>query len=199
MPADVLVARLQRDLRNEREQILDPLLRRLKAIGETLTEEHDVPSAVIQRGLGLWEEYLTRLHDLHVSQFRLAGFREDHAERCAVPLIAIEGDPDRGNYRIRAIRAMWSGYHFHVGGYRELLGLILTGEARAELAWEGFEEDYAISCLPTHLTRAGIAQWTDALDRAEREAPALRQRVRRYLEETAAYEGGPRTPLAPAR
>lgn len=137
----------------------------------------------------LWEAYLERLHDLHVGQFRLAGPSPEHADRCAVPLIDIEGDPERGTQRIRAIRAMWSGYNYHLGGYRQLLGLILVGESRAEMAWEGFEEDYAKSCLPDHLPPETVRAWNEALDRTEREGPALHEEVRRYLEHTSAYEG----------
>jgi hypothetical protein len=161
----------------------------LKAIGQCLTEDLDVPPEVIEEGLVLWESYLTHLHDLHVGQFRLVGLNEEHAARCAVPLVDLEGDPDRGSYRVRAIRAMWSGYNFHVGGYRELLGLVLVGEAQAELAWEGFEEDYAKTCLPTHLTPSVVQEWSAALDRSEREAPELRARVQVYLDHTQAYEG----------
>lgn len=190
-----LVARLQKDLREERQQVLEPLLARLRAIGQRLGAEQDVPPEVIEEGLVLWEEYLTLLHNRHVGQFRLAGPSDEHPDRCAVPLIDIEGDPDRGAYRIRAIRAMWSGYNFHVGGYRNLLGLILVGETQAELAWEGFEEDYAKSCLPSHVSPLVVQEWTAALDRSEREAPLLREKVLRYLTRTAAYEG-PRTHLA---
>lgn len=193
-----LIARLQRDLRAERAEVLEPLLRRLRDLGQRLSEGVDIPPERIAEGLTLWEEYLTQLHNLHVDQFRLAGPSDEHPEQCALPLIGIEGDPDRGAYRIRAIRAMWGGYNLHIGGYRELLGVMLGGEAQAELAWEGFEEDYAKTCLPTHVTPSVAKAWSAALDQTERESPALRQRVADYLEHTAAFEVAAAQPKPPA-
>ncbi len=84
---------------------------------------------------------------------------------------------------------MWSGYNLHVGGYRELLGLIRVGEARAERAWEGLEEDYAKTCLPTHLTPAAVRKWTIAVDLGQKEIPLLRDKVPDYLSRTATYVG----------
>jgi len=187
VPAEYLVTRLQLELRTEREQVLEPLLHRLQLLGKNLTEGLEVPPEVIEEGLVLWEAYLRTLHDTHVGQFRLAGASEDHPERCAVPLAEIESDPDRGIYRIRAIRAMASGYKAHVGGYRMLLGLILDGEAHAELAWEGFEEDYAKTCLPTHLTPTVVREWTAALDQSRHETLPLREKVREYLVRTTPF------------
>ena len=51
VPTDELVARVQNDLRTEREQILEPLLRRLRAIGQRLTDDHEVPPEVVVEGL----------------------------------------------------------------------------------------------------------------------------------------------------
>ncbi len=167
-------------------KILEPLLDRLEAIGKDLTDGHDIPSEIIEEGLALWERYLQQLHDQHIGQFRLAGPREDHPDRCALPLIDIESDSDRSAYRIGA---MWSGYNLHVGGYRELLGLIRVGEARAERAWEGLEEDYAKTCLPTHLTPAAVRKWTIAVDLGQKEIPLLRDKVPDYLSRTATYVG----------
>ncbi len=187
IPAEEFVAQLQSDLRTEREKVLEPLLHRLQAMGKYLTEEHDVPPEIIEEGLVLWEMYLRRLHDLHIGQFHVAGPREDHPEPCALPLMEIENDPDRGAYRIRVIRAMESSYKFHVSGYRELLGIVLTDEAQAELAWEGYEEDYAKTCLPTHLSQAAVDAWATVLEQSRNGTTVLRDKVREYLERTAAF------------
>ncbi|MFZ0700038.1 MAG: hypothetical protein WAN74_07630 [Thermoplasmata archaeon] len=193
VPVGDLVARLQTDLRTERKEILEPLLHRLQALGRNFTQGREIPLSDVEDGLNLWETYLERLHDLHINQIRLAGPGEDHSDRCALPLIEIEGDPDRGRYRLKVIRSVWDEHNYHVSQYRGLLGLVLIGEAQAELAWEGFEEDYARTCLPTHFTPEAAQEWDLTLDRSHQDALTLREKVQAYLGRTDAFAGPPPT------
>ncbi len=191
VPVADLVARLQAGLRTERKEILEPLLHRLQALGRNFTEGRAIPLQAVEDGLNLWETYLERLHDLHINQIRLAGQSDEHPDRCALPLIEIEGDPNRGKYRLKVIRAVWNSHNYQVSQYRGLLGLVLIGEAQAELAWEGFEEDYAQTCLPTHFTPEAAREWTDTLDRGQQDALALREKVQAYLDRTGQFAGPP--------
>lgn len=125
VPIADLVARLQASLREERKEILEPLLHRLQTLGRNFADGRAIPLQSIEDGLGLWEGYLDRLHDLHITQIRLAGRSEEHEDRCALPLIELEGDPARGKYRLQVIRGVWNGHNYPVAQYRGLLGLVL--------------------------------------------------------------------------
>lgn len=182
-----LVRELQQELRDERRTVLVPLLHRMSELGRRLNSGQRVPPKVIEEGLDLWQIYVARLHDVHVGQFVAARTSIPHVEACSLPLVQIEQEPGRAETRIDEMRSMLLGYEGRPQLYRALMGLTLFGNATAELSWEGFEEDFANTCLPDHLTPTALRQWQTSLIETRAVAQATRRKVEDYLDRTAEY------------
>ncbi len=178
---DELVRDLQTELRRERAEILEPLLRQLSELGERLRAGQHVPPEVVEKGLALLDRYVRQLHDVHIRQFAEAGLDHRNEEVCFLPMAQIEGEPERAERRVATVRAFLSGYRGHMHGYENLLGLELRNECIAELSWEGYSEDYAKTCVPSHLSESAALQWKAAMARAEAEFDALHHDVQDYL------------------
>ncbi|MDE1819750.1 MAG: hypothetical protein KGJ23_02020 [Euryarchaeota archaeon] len=184
MPVGNLLGVLQQELREERSRILEPLLHRFAEIGQRMLSGSDVPVAILREGLGLLQEYVLKLHDVHIRQFAVAGMSEEHAQACFLPMALIEGEPERAERRLASVRVLLSGYEERPAMYRNLLGVDLRNEAVAELSWEGYEEDYARTCLPLHVTEDSLKAWRETMDSALEEFQQLRGKVTGFLERT---------------
>lgn len=184
VPTEPLMAELLTELRAERSQVLDPMLHRLADLGYRLREGKDVAIPLLEEGLQLLHEYIEHLHDVHIRQFAQAGPSDEHPEVCMLPLAEIELEPERAERRLASVRAVLAGYRSGFAGYRKILGVDLRNEARAELSWEGFSEDYAKTCLPRHLTPDGLRKWEAALSESKAEYELLHGKVLNYLERT---------------
>lgn len=178
---DELVRDLQTDLRRERAEILEPLLRELSELGERLRAGQHVPPEVVEKGLALLDRYVLQLHDVHIRQYAEAGLDHRNEELCFLPMAQMEGEPERAERRVATVRALLSGYRAHLHGYEHLLGLELRNESIAELSWEGYSEDYAKTCVPAHISESAALRWKAAMARAEVEFDALRRDVQDYL------------------
>jgi hypothetical protein len=182
-----LIAELQSDLRVEREQIFEPLLRRMRGIARHLSDGEDVPPKLIEEGLVLWETYLKELHDPHINQIRSAGPKNEASTADSTGLADLVGDVARARVRIQTMRWAWSGYRAEPAHYRTLLALALAEEAQSGLAWERFEEEYARSFLPERFRPDTVRAWTDAFAQIHKTAPVLRERVRKFRDRTSAF------------
>ena len=189
---------LRMELVAERKNVLEPLLRRMSDLAEALSRGEQVPSAVIEEGLDLWQTYVSRLHDVHVGQFAAVRSSMPHTEACTLPLLQLEQDPARAELRINEMRTILMGYLGRPKLYGALLGPALLGNARSELAWENFEEDFATSCLPDHLTSTALRHWSTALSETRAAAEATRLKVEDYLKRTAEYDVSARSPTSPS-
>lgn len=192
--ASQVVRTLQNELRAERKEILEPLLRRLMVVGQRLRRGEPIPTKVIADGIDLWGEYVARLYDVHLGQFTVARSSLPHTSPCLLRYAEIEQEPARADHRIGEVRTLLAGYVGRPSLYRPWLGLALFGDATAELAWAGYEEDFASTCLPDHLTPAALSQWSTALIETRAAAASTRTKVAEYLRRTAVYE----LPRAPA-
>ncbi len=195
---EAAVQDLRSELASERAEVLEPLLRRMTDFAERLSRGEEVPAEILREGIDLWQMYVRRLHDVHVGQFAAARSSLPHTEACTLPLVEIVQDPQRADLRIGELRLVLGTYAAHPGTNSALLSAVLTGSARSELAWENFEEDFARSCLPAHLSATALLQWTTALIETRSAADETRRRVAEYLERTAHYALGP-TGLAVVR
>ncbi|MEM0129408.1 MAG: hypothetical protein QXG65_04535 [Thermoplasmata archaeon] len=185
------------ELRAERREILEPLLRRLTDLGERLSEGQEIPAPILEDGLSLWQAYQERLHAAHVSRFLSVRASVPHVDSCMLALAQLQDDPVHGAARVSEVRTVLSGYERKPGLYRSLLGEVLVAVARAELAWEGFEEDFAGSCLPAHLAPAALAEWNSALVEGRARALEIREAIRAFLSRTDRFSRSalaPRTP-----
>ncbi len=182
-----LVRAFLEELGTERREILEPLLHRMSELGERLSEGDVVPPAVLEEGLSLWDAHLQRLRNAHVSQFLSARSSIPHTEACSIGLVQLQDEPLRGATRVQELRTLVSGYEGKPALYRPLLGEVLTAIATSELAWEGFAEDFARTCLPTHLSDSALEQWNTALIEGRAEAAATRTRVRDFVARTESY------------
>jgi hypothetical protein len=176
-----VVSTLLKDLRSEREEVLEPLLHRLREIGEALNHGKEVSVPVLEEGLDLLETYLHRLHAVHVQGFARATPGVPHNDTCLLPLVALEGEPERAEHRLASIRGALVGYQAHWSGGATLLGLVITNECTAELSWEGYSEDFARTCLPSHLPPEALRAWEEAIARTRAEAAKTREAVARYV------------------
>ena len=192
------VQELRNELASERAEVLEPLLRRMMDFAERLSRGEEVPAEILREGIDLWQMYVRRLHDVHVGQFAAARSSLPHTEACTLPLVEIVQDPQRADLRIGELRLVLGTYAAHPGTNSALLSAVLTGSARSELAWENFEEDFARSCLPAHLSATALRQWTTSLIETRNAADETRRRVAEYLERTAHYALAP-TELAVVR
>lgn len=176
-----LVGELQSELRRERAEILEPLLHRFSELGESLRAGQSVPPEVMDAGLALLDRYVRQLYDVHIRQFAEAGLDRQHEELCFLPMAQIEGEPERAERRIATVRALLSSYRAGLHGSDHLLGLELRNESIAELSWEGYSEDYAKTCIPSHLSPEAVEDWKKAMEAAEREFVSLRAAVQAFL------------------
>ena len=192
---EAVVAALLKDLRTEREEVLEPLLHRLREIGEAIGRGEPVSIPVLEQGLDLLEAYLHRLHEVHVQGFARATPGVPHDDTCLLPLVALEGEPERAEHRVASIRGALVGYQARWSGAASLLGLVITNECTAELSWEGYSEDFARSCLPSHLPPASIQAWESAIAATRAEAAKTREAVARYL--TRPFREGSPSPTSP--
>ncbi len=198
LSTEAVIAALLKDLRNEREEVLEPLLHRLREIGEIIGQGEAVSVPVLEEGLELLEAYLHRLHEVHVQGFARATPGVPHNDTCLLPLVALEGEPDRAEHRVASIRGALVGYRAHWPGAAALLGLVITNECTAELSWEGYSEDFARSCLPSHLPPASIRAWEEAIATSRAEEAKTREAVARYVTKPF-LEGSPPTTLPSPR
>lgn len=198
VPVGDMVDELQKELRSERAEVLEPLLHRFADLGQSLRAGGEVPPELIEAGLAILDRYVAQLHVVHIRQFAEALGEQQHPEMCFLPLAQMEGEPERAERRIATIRAWLTGYRGHLRGYANLLGLDLRNEAVAELSWEGYAEDYAKTCIPSHLTLEAAADWRRAFESARQEFLGLRKDVAEFLKRTAyllpAQRSGPATP-----
>ena len=86
---------------------------------------------------------------------------------------------------------MVGGYEGKPALYRPLLGEVLTAIATSELAWEGFAEDFARTCLPTHLSDSALEQWNTSLIEVRAQAAVTRAQVRDFVARTEGYARPP--------
>ncbi len=193
---ETVLAALLKDLRSEREEVLEPLLHRLREMGEAIGQGKAVSVPVLEEGVELLEAYLHRLHEVHVQGFARATPGVPHNETCLLPLVALEGEPERAEHRVASIRGALVGYRAHWAGAAALLGLVITNECTAELSWEGYSEDFARSCLPSHLPPASVQAWQEAIAATRAEAKKTREAVARYL--TKPFLEGSPSPTSPA-
>ena len=192
-----LVRQLQEELRQERRQVLEPLLRRMTEYGRRLRRGERLPVEVLREGLDLWETYLNRIHNVHVGQFVAARASIPHTDACTLPLAQLEQEPDRSQARLRECRSMLAGYESRPALYSTLLALSLLGNSTAELSWEGFGEDFARSCLPDHLTPTALSQWNTAMVETRAEGERTRNLVASYLSKTKEYSSREGEEVAP--
>ena len=191
-----VTATLLKDLRNEREGVLEPLLHRLREIGEALGQGKGISLPVLEEGLDLLEAYLHRLHEVHVQGFARATPGIPHNDTCLLPLVALEGEPERAEHRVASIRGALVGYRAGWVGGATLLGLVITNECTAELSWEGYSEDFARSCLPAHLPPEALRAWEEAIARTRAQAAKTREEVARYV--TKPFLEGPSSTPPPS-
>ncbi len=189
-----VVQELRTELESERKEVLEPLLRRMMDAAERISRGETVPAEVIREGIELWQMYVRRLHDVHVGQFAAARSSLPHTESCTLPLVEIVQDPQRADVRIGELRLVLGAYEADPKTNSALLSAVLVGSARSELAWENFEEDFARSCLPAHLSATALRQWTTSLIETRSAAEETRGRVAEYLERTEQYALAPTGP-----
>jgi len=183
----VVVRELRTELQLERTEVLEPLLHRMSDIADRLEEGQPVPPKVIGEGIDLWQLYVNRLHDVHVGQFAAARSSMPHDAACTLPLVEVVQDPERAELRIRELKMCLAAYEARSGASTGLLAAVMQGGAKSELAWENFEEDFATSCLPDHLTTTALRQWTTSLIETRDAGELARRKVREYVEQTAEY------------
>lgn len=179
-----LIGKLQAELRLERAEILEPLLHRFSQLGERMRSGAHVPPEVVEEGLRLLDDYVRQLHEVHIREFAEAGLDMDHSDVCYLPMAQIEGEPERAERRVATVRALLSGYRARLHGYDRLLGLELRNESIAELSWEGYAEDYARTCVPSHISAAAAEKWRSLMQASEQEFARLRLAVQDYLVRT---------------
>ncbi|HTW40650.1 MAG TPA: hypothetical protein VMF04_07370 [Thermoplasmata archaeon] len=184
--ARAAVLQLRAELVEERKEVLEPLLHRMSELADLLTQGKPVPAQVIRDGLDLWQVYVERLHDVHVGQFAAARSSSPHTDSCTLPLVELSEDPERAELRIGEVRLVLVNYESKPKLNAALLGSVLNGSVRSELAWEHFEEDLTRSCLPNHLTIPALQQWATALVETHAAAESTRAKVASFLERTAA-------------
>jgi len=182
-----VVQELRTELMTERREVLEPLLRRMCDIAARLEEGEKVPPRVIAEGIDLWQMYVDRLHDVHIGQFAAARSSMPHDAACTLPLIEIVQDPKRAELRIGELRLCLGSYEARSMTSAGLLAAVMMGSAKSELAWENFEENFATSCLPDHLTTTALRQWTTSLIETRASGEATRRKVAEYLAKTAEY------------
>ncbi len=182
-----VVRELRAELADERESILEPLLRRMSDLAERFGRDEKLPVALLRDGLELWQAYVVRLHDVHVGQFAAARSSVPHSEACSLQLIQLSEDPGRAEMRIGEIRQVLVGFEARAGPSAALLAAVVKGNVRSELAWENFEEDTARSCLPDHLTASALRQWRTSLVETRSAIDEIRTKVRGFLERTQSY------------
>jgi hypothetical protein len=197
LPIEPVLRQLVSELRDERTEVLDPLLHRLVELGDRLIRGDNVGVETVDRAIQLIDDYLRTLHNVHVRQFAEAGISDLHPEVCSLPIVLIEQEPERAERRLASVRAMLGGYRARFPGYHEMLGRDLRNESLAELSWEGFSEDYAKTCLPTHLTPKAMSDWRRSLEDAHEDFQRLRLEVREFLSDTEGLVAPASAPPAP--
>lgn len=191
VPSAELVDRLEKSLASEREEVFYPLLRRMRNMSELLSAGKDVPSSVIDEGLELWEQCLSRLHDPHIRQIQTAGLREEESRTGATAFSELVADVDRARTRIGTMRGALTAYEAEPKIYRTLLSLVIYAEAQAGSTWERFEEEYAATHIPALFTPEEVAAWNDTLSQTAIALPELREKVQDFRKRTAEYSGEP--------
>lgn len=189
--ARAVVQELREELKSERHEVLEPLLRRMVELADRLEAGVRIPPKVIGEGIDLWQTYVNRLHDVHIGQFAAARSSMPHDAACTLPLVELEQDPKRAELRIGELRLCLAAYEARSGSSVGLLSAVLSGSAKSELAWENFEEDFATSCLPDHLTTTTLRQWTTSLIETRAAGESTRKKVQEYLGKTASYVAAP--------
>ena len=167
--------------------MVEPLLRRMRGIGRRLGSGQDVPPALIDEGLELWQAYQQQLHDPHIDQIRVAGLAAGESASDSARFGELITDVARARTRLQTMRAALSGYREDAKMNRSLLALILAAEAQAGLAWERFEEEYVRTSLPSLLTPVAVSAWNEALTRTGDVLADLRERVRSFRARTAEF------------
>jgi hypothetical protein len=185
--ARAAVLQLRAELVEERKRVLEPLLHRLSEFAGQLEQGNPVPAKVVRDGIDLWQIYVKRLHDVHIGQFAAARSSVPHSTRCTLPLVALSEDPERAELRIAEVRLVLANYTAKPKANAALLGAVLNGSVRSELAWEHFEEDLTRSCLPSHLTVPALQQWATALVETHAAAETTRAKIAEFLEHTAEF------------
>ncbi len=162
-------------------------MRRISALGRTLASGQKVPVDIVRDGVEIWQKYADRMLDVHVGQFVAARTVLPHTEECRLPLIELQDEPTQSAARLNEVRTLLDGYAVHPGLYQALLGNVLIGLATSELAWAGFEGDFANSCLPMHLSDTALAQWRTALIETELQIDQTRVLLQAFLERSKEY------------
>ena len=188
-PSDTveIVRELLNELRRERREVLEPLLRRMSALGQSLSAGRAVPADTLRSGLEIWQKYVDRMLDVHVGQFTVARSSLSHTEECRLSLAQLEDEPGQSAGRVNEIRTLLDGYAIRPQSYIRLLGNVLVGLATSELAWADFEEDFANSCLPLHLPESAVAKWKTSLEEARAQAGELREKLQAFLDQSKPY------------
>ena len=188
-PSDTIeiVRELIDELQHERQDILEPLLRRMSALGQSLSAGRPVPAEILRSGLTIWQKYVDRMLDVHVSQFTVARSSISHTQECRLSLAQLEDEPGQSAGRVNEIQTLLGGYALRPQSYIRLLGNVLVGLSTSELAWAGFEWDFANTCLPMHLSSAAVAKWRSALEATEAQTGELRALLQAFLDGSKQY------------
>ena len=188
-PSDTIeiVRELIDELQHERQDILEPLLRRMSALGQSLSAGRPVPAEILRSGLTIWQKYVDRMLDVHVSQFTVARSSISHTQECRLSLAQLEDEPGQSAGRVNEIQTLLGGYALRPQSYIRLLGNVLVGLSTSELAWAGFEWDFANTCLPMHLSSEAVAKWRSTLEDTEAQLGELRALLQTFLDSSKPY------------